>query len=112
MKKYYKCYSNCCIAPIAIKEIDEEDAKRYIIETVNQYIDDHGFDDLEPFNGIDWDDCDDDALSSVWEKVYDKAIEYFEENEYYECDDFIILYTDEYPSRGDSYNNSTFMLYL
>lgn len=111
MKKYYKVYANCCIVPRAIKEIDKEDAKRYVLEAVDQYVDNQGFSDLEPFHDIDWDEDDNDAVNAAFEKVYDKASEYFEKNDFYECGDFIIVYTDEYPSRGGSYDNSTSVLY-
>ena len=74
MKKYYKVYANCCIAAKAIKEIDKEDAKGYVIDAVDRYIDNQGIGDLEPFHGIDLDEDDDDAVNAAWEKVYDKAI--------------------------------------
>lgn len=93
MKKYYRVYSMCCKSVHPIMEIDELEALSYIIGAVNDY--------------YDYIDIPDDEIGAFFDKQYDKALLFFDQNEFFECGDYCIYYQDEMPTRWNVYGNST-----
>lgn len=81
----YKIYAKCCTNPEPIKEIDKEEAHDLIKEDIE----------IKIFNGdINIEGEDDETVNKQCNDIKDKAIEFFEENGYFECGDFEVVITD------------------
>lgn len=98
--KTYKIYAQCVINARPIQEIDEEEAKNLICKAVDEMIDNR---DIQ-IDNIDEDD--DDRLNEEIEKLYDRAIKYYEEIGAFWCGDFAVEKTDD-PVRGNMYGYDT-----
>ena len=97
MKKIYKVYAQCVIRPRgkAIVEITEQEARDLISEAIDEMLNMGGYFDI---------DCEtDDELCVAYDAISGKAIEFFEEHEYFECGDFIVIASEDYPTRSGSY---------
>ena len=100
--KIYKVYAKCVRVAEGIKEITLDEAKELIQETVSEMLNNGDLDiNLE-------NEDDDNELSEKLGNLLDKAEEFFEKNGFFECGDFIIEYSEEYPTRGNCYGCSDF----
>ena len=94
--KIYKVYAQCCRGVKGITEIDLPKAKDLIIETVFDMLNNNDIS-----INVDYDD--DEAVNKAYDELLDKALEYFEENDYFFCGDFEVIRSDEEPTRAGSY---------
>ena len=95
MMKIYKIYAQCVRGiKKTIQEIDKKEAEDLIIETVNIMVD---------MEDIYIDGETDDEINAAYEKLYDKAIKYFEEESFFQCGDYALVRDEEEPSRWGSY---------
>ena len=91
----YKVYAQCATAFKPITEITLDDAHSYICDATAYIIESYPH--LLP-------DTDDDAeINAAYEKLYDRAITAFEEYGFFDCGDFQVTMSDEYPTRSGSY---------
>ena len=94
--KIYKVYAQCVLKPKgkAVTEITEFEAQNLIMDAV---IDMVNMDYFTIEGETDEEFCSElDALSC-------DAVEFFEENGYFECGDFIVITSEDYPVRSGSY---------
>ena len=89
----YKIYANCATVPNPIKEIDTNEANDLIRNAVNEMLD-NGV--IEFPAGTD-----DEQINEHIEMLAVKAVNFFEENGYYDCGDFKVEKTDN-PTRPNS----------
>lgn len=93
--KIYKVYAQCVRGiKKTIQEIDKVEAENLICDAVNDMVD---------MEDIDVEGETDEEVNANFENLYTKAIEYFEENEYFHCGDFAVIASDEMPERSGSY---------
>ena len=95
-KKIYKVYAQCVVRPRgkAITEITESEAHSLIMYAVNDMVDE---------GTINIETEDSDEFGRMLDEISSNAIEFFEENDFFECGDFIVLVSDDYPERRGSY---------
>lgn len=98
----YKVYAKCVRVAKGIKEITLDEAKELIEETVSEMLN-NGDLNINAEN-----EDDDNEFSEKFWKLLDKAEEFFNENGFFECGDFIIERSEEYPSRSNGYGWSDF----
>lgn len=95
-KKIYKVYAQCVLRPRgkAITEITEFEAQNLISDAVIDMINNED---------IVIDAEDDDEFCSMLDEITTNAMEYFEENEFFMCGDFIVIVSEDFPTRSGSY---------
>lgn len=100
--KIYKVYAKCVRVAKGIKEITLDEAKELIQETVNEMLNNGDLNiNLE-------NEDDDNEFSEKFGELLDKAEEFFNKNGFFECGDFIIERSEEYPTRSNCYGWSDF----
>ena len=98
----YKVYAKCVRVAKGIKEITLDEAKELIQETVNEMLNNGDLNiNLE-------NEDNDNEFSEKFGELLDKAEEFFNEKGFFECGDFIIERSEEYPSRSNCYGWSDF----
>lgn len=95
--KIYKVYAQCVKRVKAIEEITSQDVYNEIEQAVNDMVNNG---DLVIY--VD-DEEDDNEYSEKFGELVAKAQHFFESNKYFECGDFIIKVSEEYPERANSY---------
>lgn len=91
----YKIYAKCCTRPRgkAIIRIDIKEAENLIQESIYEMINNEM---LKIKDGSE------EEINDQYSALYDKAVNFFKENGYFECGDFAVTITEE-PERANMY---------
>lgn len=93
--KIYKVYAKCVRTTKSVTEISYEEAMELIDEAITDGLnnEDISIDEEEDFD-------------AVFNKLYERAEKFLEENGYFDCGDFRIVYSEEEPSRPNGCGHS------
>lgn len=100
-KKYWKVYSNACRMLKRTSEITESEALTLITEATDSSIERGTFD-----IGLTGEETYEEYTALI-EKAYDLAINYFNENNEFECGDFVVTYSEDAPDSANGYDHTS-----